>query len=76
MGCRQREPERDPHLFVQLYWGNVHTVMADVRNVCVFVKSAQFPCRRDVLGVNKKGRMERKGAGVGGGDFVNTTVIF
>lgn len=76
MGCRQREPERDPHLFVQLYRGNVHTVVADVRNVCVSVKSARFSCRRDVLCVNKKGRMEGNGAGVGGGDFVNTTVIF
>lgn len=35
--------------------------MADVRNVCVIVKSLPFPCRRDALDVNKEDRMEEIG---------------
>lgn len=43
---------------VELDWGNIHRVMADVRSVCVGVISLLFSCSRDALSVNKRGRMK------------------
>lgn len=55
--------------------------MADVRNVCVSVKSSPFSCRRGALDVNKEDRLEevgmvRRKSRSCGGYFVDTAVIF
>lgn len=67
---------------VELDWGNIHRVMADVRSVCVSVISLLFSCSWDALSVNKKGRMKEireskdKQQELWGGYFVHSTAMF